>query len=55
MGYDIYMERGKSRAKISARLGDIPVGGTYRMGDANEPITEHDLSFHITYNYAWYR
>ena len=54
MGYGIRMERGKSRAKINARLGDIPVGGTYRMGDANEPITEHDLSFSITYNYSWY-
>ena len=54
MGYGIRLVRGKSRAKIRACLGDIPVGGTYRMGDANEPITEHDLSFSITYNYAWY-
>lgn len=54
MGYDVWMVRGKSRAKIHARLGDIPKGGNYRMGDADEEISERDLSFHITYNYAWY-
>jgi len=54
MGYGIRMVRGKSRAKINAKFGDIPKGGNCRMGDANEPITEHDLSFSITYNYSWY-
>lgn len=54
MGYGIHMERGKSRAKINAKLGDIPKGGNYRMGDEDEAVTEADLSFHITYNYAWY-
>lgn len=54
MGYDIRMVRGKSRAKVRGQLGDIPKGGTYRMGDADEEISDEDLSFHITYNYAWY-
>jgi hypothetical protein len=54
MGYGIQLVRGKSRAKIRARLGDIPKGGTYRMGGADEEISDQDLSFHITYNYSWY-
>ena len=54
MGYDIQLVRGKSRAKINAKFGDIPKGGNYRMGDEDEAVTEADLSFHITYNYSWY-
>lgn len=54
MGHSIRMERGKSRAKIIAKFGDIPKGGNYRMGDADENVTESDLFFCVTYNYAWY-
>lgn len=55
MGYSIRLERGRSRSKIVLpRLGDLPVGSTYMLGDPGHVVRECDLRLNITYNYSWY-
>ena len=54
MGYDISLVRGKSKAKLSAKMKDIPLGGQFAISDQNRDVQDDDLNFYITYNYAWY-
>lgn len=55
MGYYVALKRKGSKSKIGdARAECLPRGGTYRIMDPGEKVTEDMLEFHVTYNYARY-
>ena len=56
MGYNIQLNRVNDSARIreGAMVSDLPRGAMFAVYESDRPLTDGDLEFHCTFNYAWY-